>query len=126
MLYRIYICIYHARDAMEPIAEANGIALFLNDRSNTGYKGVCFKNGTYQVQWYSPDKSDRTPKALGKYQTALEGALAYARHAKAAGIFPETPSVPVEHDGVRLHLTGTDKSASGYKGVYQHDKQFAR
>ena len=59
-------------------------------------------------------ETDRAVVKLGRFDTAVEAAVAYAR---AVGEYqpPAPPTVAAEAEGLRLHLSSSNPS--GYKGV---------
>ena len=61
------------------VVEAEGYKLHLATRSNnkTGYKGVKEQNGRFYAERWIDGKQVH----LGTYDTAVEAAVAYARHA---------------------------------------------
>ena len=70
--------------------EAEGYKLFLANRSNstTGYMGVHEHDGRFRAS----RKVDGKNVHIGMYDTAVEAAVAYAKHAAEAGIYPKSMS----------------------------------
>lgn len=62
----------------QPVGEVDGLKLYLSERSSTGYTGVARStNGkTYEARSGANGCSTK----LGTFDTAVEGAIAYARH----------------------------------------------
>ena len=87
---------------------AEGLRLHLSSNSATGYKGVSKHKGRFQACKSSRTGSSFKKVTLGSYDTAVEAAVAYARH-----VGP--PKVEVT-DGLPLHRSSTN--ATGYMGVY--------
>ena len=96
-----------AERAGEVVPEAEGLRLHLSS-NGTGYKGVSRQyDRKFQATWIF----DGTPKYLGSFDTAVEAAVAYAR------AFGEAPAVVADFEGLRLHLSSSNRT--GYKNVYQ-------
>ena len=117
------------------VKEAEGYKLFLNSKSATGYKGVTKRpDGTFRADFWD---SALTNVSLGSFQTAVEAAVAYAKHMAASSVYPDengqepgtslpaavalpaaavVPAAVVkEAEGYKLFLSS--KSASGYQYV---------
>ena len=60
------------------MAEEEGLELVRSSQSNSGFKGVCRYQGS-SVSQQGRYLARRSGKDIGWYQTAEEGALAYAR-----------------------------------------------
>ena len=75
--------------AVEPsaavVTEAEGLQLHLSYSSATGYRGVCLIGSRFQA--YYVLKS--TKKYLGRFDTAVEAAVAYARYLRSLGVGEE-------------------------------------
>ncbi|EOD34363.1 hypothetical protein EMIHUDRAFT_202126 [Emiliania huxleyi CCMP1516] len=96
-----------AERAAEVVPEAEGLRLHLSS-NGTGYKGVSRQyDRKFQAAW----TFDGTPQYLGSFDTAVEAAVAYAR------AFGEAPAVVADFEGLRLHLSSSNRT--GYKNVYQ-------
>ena len=96
-----------AERAAEVVPEAEGLRLHLSS-NGTGYKGVSRQyDRKFQATWIF----DGTPKYLGSFDTAVEAAVAYAR------AFGEAPAVVADFEGLRLHLSSSNRT--GYKNVVQ-------
>ena len=93
-------------DEAEVVEEAEGLRLHTSGRrgTSTGYKCVYPYRKRFKVL---VDGS-----SLGVYDTAVEAAVAYARHAG-----PPRPQVATEAEGLRLHLSKSN--STGYKYVYR-------
>ena len=65
------------------VNEADGYTLFLSNRKNdSGYKGVTkMRNGRYEAYYY--DASRKVKVNIGVYDTAVEAAVAYAKHVQS-------------------------------------------
>jgi hypothetical protein len=79
------------------VLEAEGFTLHLNLNSNTGYKGV----NAQRDEKFSGSKRFRVTfgangQSLGHFATAVEGAVAYARHAQSVGVQPGEPSTKAQ------------------------------
>ena len=77
--------------------EAEGFTLHLNLNSNTGYKGV----NAQRDEKFSGSKRFRVTfgangQSLGHFASAVEGAVAYARHAQSVGVQPGEPSTKAQ------------------------------
>ena len=109
-------------------AEAEGLTLLKSESSSTGYKGVGFniscKTKTYQAEVRRCGKK----VSLGRFLTAEEAALAYARSpeareaVEAAAAPPAPPPLTAEEalrqaETERLTLQKSESSNTGYKGV---------
>ena len=115
------------------VRQAEGFSLHLSMRSTTGYRGVrhtpsACPNKPYQSRGPQPEK-----KCLGYFETAVEAAVAYARHLETNDLETEVVSsqkrpdlvrhVVSEANGLALYLSSA--SASGYLGVQHRPKAFA-
>ena len=91
------------------VTEAEGHKLHLSSKSNTGYLGVTHKankGGRYEVRG-----TNLGSKAyIGTFDTAVEGAVAYAKHIQGV-----RDDLVTEAEGYKLHMS--TKSSTGYKGV---------
>ena len=100
-----------ARPAVIPVAM--GLRLHLSSTSATGYRGISWEPTTRR------HRAQRTHRGaiimLGWFDTAVEGAVAYARAVGEALEPPEGRLAVAE--GLRLHLSRTN--STGYKGVYE-------
>ena len=79
------------------VLEAEGFTLHLNLNSNTGYKGV----NAQRDEKFSGSKRFRVTfgangQSLGHFASAVEGAVAYARHAQSVGVQPGEPSTKAQ------------------------------
>ena len=113
------------------VTEANGMTLKLSGKSNTGYTGVralAGAEGRFEARIWSDGKHEY----LGLFNTAVEAAVAYARHLQvnehmeeAAGEKEEEQEeeegaeLVREAEGVRLHMATRKDSTTGYLGVRQ-------
>ena len=92
--------------------EAEGLRLHLSNNSNTGYKGVYYKqaSGRFDAQHRVHSKDVH----IGTFDTAIEAAVAYAR---TVGEYqpPAPPAVATEAEGFQLHLSSS--GSTGYWGV---------
>jgi hypothetical protein len=61
--------------------QAEGLTLVLNEGSSTGYKGVRPKGDRFMAEIWEDGRN----VSLGRYDTAVEAAVAYARHAAPKG-----------------------------------------
>jgi hypothetical protein len=114
------------------LTEVDGLALHLSANSKTSYRGVYKHRGRGSKCFQAMCRG----KSLGYYTTAVEAAVAYAKHraakqSAAGGEGEESnPHSEVEEeeeavdraqltevDGIALHLSG--KSKSSYRGVYR-------
>ena len=66
---------YGERVGEDVSTEADGYNLFLSDKSASGYKGVSVTDGRYQADYRN--------RHLGKFDTAVAAAIAYAKAAHA-------------------------------------------
>ena len=91
----------------EPVAEFDGVALHLSERSSTGYMGVERIGASFRALGGTH---------IGTFDTAVEAAVAYARYA-ANLRHPSEPGRGVleVYDGVRLYLSA--RNPTGYLGV---------
>jgi len=95
-----------AERAAEVVPQAEGLRLHLSS-NGTGYKGVNRQRDKFNAGCVF----DGTHKHLGTFDTAVEAAVAYAR------AFGEAPAVVADFEGLRLHLSSSNRT--GYKNVYQ-------
>ena len=128
------------REALEDVVtEAEGFLLHLSDKTNSGYKGVSrTDSGRFRAELTMRTGKQRKTLGLGRFDTAVEAAVAYARAAasseSSASSEPfalgEGPAlcpahladVVLEAEGWHLHLSS--KSSTGYKGVYHCKGRF--
>ena len=116
--------------------EAGGYKLFVSDKNPTGHMGVFQQqNGRFEAEGRVP----ATSASAG--MTAVEAAVAYAKHAAEHGVYPDENqgvappwlaaaleeeakdgSVVKKAGGYKLFLS--DKNASGYTGVYKNKGRF--
>ena len=61
-------------------ARADGWSLHLSARSATGYTGVCYNPKAYARKPYHARGPPPQLRHLGSFATAVEGAVAYAKH----------------------------------------------
>jgi len=113
-------------------AEAEGLTLLRSESGNSGYKGVTFnrskKSKPYQAQLRRGGKDVH----LGRFVTAEEAALCYARTpeaqaaaaaAQAAAAAPPAPPPMTAEEALRLAkaegltLLRSESGSTGYKGV---------
>ena len=73
------------------VTEAEGVKLILSDRNSTGYHNVRPERSRYRTYNYENGKQ----KHIGTFDTAVEAALAYARHVGSLRA-PAPPPPPVE------------------------------
>jgi len=115
-----------AEEAMRQ-AEAEGLALLKSESSSAGFKGVCFKSGRPKP-YYAQVCRDGTAVTLGKFATAEEAALAYARTPEAqasvaVAAAPPAPSPMTAEEALRqaeaegVTLLKSESSNTGYKNV---------
>jgi hypothetical protein len=124
-----------AKKLLEPsqslVTEAEGLKLHLSSRTNstTGYRGVSFESfGARNVFRASAGKTRR----LGSYKTAVEAAVAVARHLQEEGAGvdeeeeeeeeKEEKELVKEAEGLKLHLSS--KSRTGYLHVIDQGSRF--
>jgi hypothetical protein len=80
------------------VAEQEGFTLHLSSASNTGYRGVRYRNGRFHADGDGGSRSHRWGKrvSLGSFATAAAAAVAYARHIAsmhgAVGVSGEAPA----------------------------------
>jgi len=98
-----------ARPAAEVVAEKDGLRLHLNPASNSGYKGVHFiaSSSKYHVNKYQ----NRTNKFIGNADTALDGAVMYARSVGPAP--PPSAGAPRTLEGDNCHEDEDEQAAAG-------------
>ena len=112
--------------AMEvEVKEAEGYQLFVSKTSATGYMGVVERNGRFQAK----RKVDGKYVHIGVYDTAVEAAVAYAKHAAGEEVVRPVPAAAVEvevkeAEGYQLFLSTRSDNKTGYKGVHEHDGRF--
>ena len=87
-----------------------GYRLHLSDRSSTGYVGVALNQGRYQARQKSGGKCTN----LGRYDTAVEAAVAYAKHVASAGGGDDDDEEGMADD---YELLPSSKNSTGYLGV---------
>ena len=68
-----------APSAATPVDEAHGVKLHLAPGSSSGYKGV-WLSGKKNRPFMAVAGVGKSTKALGKFATAVEAAVAYAKH----------------------------------------------
>ena len=90
------------------VEEAEGYKLFLSTKSATGYMGVFKKGGRFQAR----RMVDYKEVQLGYYDTAVEAAVAIAKHAA------EVEEEEEWEEGYKLFVS-KKKSATGYMGVVE-------
>ena len=116
----------------ERLAEAEGLSLLKSDQSMSGFLGVC-RSGSRSKPFISNIWKDGRLKNLGRYATAEEASLAYARAlgpegVQAAASAPSRPSrqaqmsaeealATADREGLTLHRS---ESSTGFKGVSHH------
>ena len=98
------------------VKEVGGYKLFLSKTSATGYMGVREQNGRFQAR----RKVDGKYVHIGVYDTAVEAAVAYAKHAAGEEVVRPVPAAAMEvevkeAEGYQLFVSKT--STTGYKGV---------
>ena len=70
----------------EAVKEADGYKLFVSDKNPTGYMGVFQQqNGRFEAK----RKVGGKYVYIGTYDTAVEAAVAYAKHAAKDGVYPD-------------------------------------
>ena len=114
------------REDMVVVKEADGFKLHLSNRNPTGYCGVYSAGERYKAQQTRGGKLHH----LGTFDTAVEAAVAYAKHVIAiGGAEPEMEDednaeaeVVEEAGGFKLHLSR--KNSTGYRGVYLQQGHF--
>mgnify|MGYP000874477695 FL=1 len=112
-------------DAAGMVTEAEGLRLHLSPLSNSGYLRVRrmpnYPSGQprakpFQVQY----ERDERLVSLGYFATAVEAAVAYARHMARDGESAgeaDAAGMVTEAEGLRLHLS--PRSNTGYRSVYR-------
>ena len=66
--------------------EAGGYKLFLSRKNPTGYVGVQKQAyGRFQAKYYDGASDDNNHVSLGRFNTAIEAAVAYAKYRAEAG-----------------------------------------
>ena len=120
-----------ARAACEQ-ARAEGLVLVPADKA-TGFKGVYQNKNRFAAQVRQGDQLIH----LGRFNTAEEAALAYARHIgaeqaaaeAAAAAEPAKPNLTAEEARAQARAEGLvlapADNATGFKGVYQKKNRFA-
>ena len=118
-----------ARDATAPtiVTEADGVRLHLSGTCSTGYRGVRYRSRAANFEAKCFRNGQET--YLGTFDTAVEGAVAYAKHLLSLGeVAAQYDEEQVtEVDGLRLHLaeeSGYQKSNTGYLGVHRRERGF--
>ena len=97
------------------MTEAGGYRLFLASRSDntSGYKGVGkLPGGKFYARYVD---GDRKNVSLGTYDTAVEAAVAYAKHMAEVAVTVPVVAVAKEAAGYKLFLSS--KTETGYVGV---------
>ena len=89
------------------MSEVDGLQLHVSSSNATGYLGVTATPSGFLATY--------ARQYLGSFGTAVEAAVAYARHAGPAPPPKPKPAVVEEFDGLRLHLSS--KNSMGYLGV---------
>ena len=103
--------------ADELVKEAEGFKLHLSPRGSTGYLSVSRNHGRFVAQAFSDGKRIN----IGRYETAVEAAVAYARHTlSVGGTGPEEEEEMV--DGYTL--LRSRNSSTGYVGVQPQGGRF--
>ena len=118
------------------VTEAEGLTLHLSTTSSSGYKGVSRKGARFVAVVTAAGETHR----LGSYGTAVEAAVAVARHFEAAGAeaaaaagaaseaerretyVVDGDGVVTEAEGLRLHRSA--KSETGYRHVHKQKQKF--
>ena len=68
------------------VKEAGGYKLFLSRKNPTGYVGVQKQAyGRFQAKYYDGASDDNNHVSLGRFNTAIEAAVAYAKYRAEAG-----------------------------------------
>ena len=100
----------------EPVSESEGIRLWLSNMTPTGYKGVYADGRGFRAQ----RRKNGSQVVIGRYDSAVEAAVAYARDAGQAPA-PAAHETPLaeEKDGEKLHLSS--RSNTGYRGVHRRN-----
>ena len=114
------------------LAEAEGLELIRSTDSMSGFLGVC-RSGSSSKPYVSKLWTEGKLKHLGRYPTAEEASLAYARAlgpegVQAAASAPSRPSrqaqmsaeealATADREGLTLHRS---ESSTGFKGVSHH------
>ena len=79
-------------------AEVEGLTLRRSDGSNSGYRGVSLKSRPKATPYHAQVRRGGTQVALGRFATAEEAALCYARTPEAQAATQQLPAPPVsEH-----------------------------
>ena len=83
----------------------------------TGYKGVYKQSsGNFKAQYWDGDL--KMHDNIGSYDTALEAAVAYAKHMATKGIYPDGNGKARSSDG-----SGTFKDDKDLKRPRKHEDQ---
>jgi hypothetical protein len=121
----------------EVVSEAEGLQLHLSSRSRSGYLNVYQSSGRFHAQCTRAGECRHV--YLGCFDTAVEAAVAYARHVQtigykaphgeaARGVAAEEEAEEQPGEGVReaegLKLLLSSTSRSGYRGVYSTGTRF--
>jgi len=104
-------------EALTVVSEAEGMQLHLSAKCSTGYKGV-WRDPTPNVTepFQVRTRRDGRQVSLGSFATAVEAAVAYAKH--MAGIRAQQvkqTGIVSEAEDMQLYLSA--KCSFGYKGV---------
>ena len=116
------------KECGERVTEAEGLRLHLAEEKNrggrqstTGYLGV---QETSSGRFLAAHQRDGKNMNLGTFDTAVEAAVAYAKHVQSLGIDNDYGQRVAEAEGLRLHFSEEGhrsgyKSTTGYLGVHE-------
>ena len=104
--------------------QVDGYKLLHSRNSTTGFLGVSRQNDRFRAEI----NRSHGRISLGRFDTAVEAAVAVAKHVMAVGgegeveEVEEAEEVVMGADGFKLHLSR--KSCTGYRGVYPQNGRF--
>ena len=81
-----------AEEAVLRQAEAEGLTLLRSERGSTGYTGVSFNGSSKSKPYQAKVRRGGTQVALGRFATAEEAALCYARTPEAQAATQQLPA----------------------------------
>ena len=96
--------------------EAEGMRLYLSERTATGYCGVFPDKRRFRAVHQINGKKT----SLGTFATAVQGAVAYAKHVQKHDLEAADECEMRDEDGLYL----SKNSASGYRGVSAYGERF--
>lgn len=100
-------------------AVEGGTHLQLSSRSGTGYAGV-YKRKCPPHRFYARRKVDGRAVHLGTFETARAAAEAYARGKAPSRATRSLPPMTATLSGQEVSLHRSNRSSTGFKGVYEH------